>query len=1062
MCIGKTTTLEAIVMKIKLDGHSEPSICYAAFNKTTETEFGERIRKKLMEQSLPNRDIESRTLHSLCYNWFIGTRNNAFISNMKEDLETEAVVKFFQIDRYVAQRYGTSTITVHSGQGKGRNKQQRIRFEATWVAELILKTLDNFLNSASAEVVDKHLPYQITHKFKEWTDRLDHHVERTVTIPAAKHYERYDFKGYAMALYQQSVTHNEAAGLPVTHSVYQKFAQLSNAILLSKRSRSFDVFLVDEAQDLNECQCALVTRQWQNGATIALVGDPAQSIYQFRGACRQFERWEVDAEETLTQSFRFGSQVARVCNVFLGLEKLWLVGLKQAVEARGGTGSVVKKEFGKSEVASMKMEGGGIGIGTPVAATGAGAGETGTAGMTMIRALVRGLEGVRDDWVAPDTVLAYPHTIICRTNNNTYYALLAGIQEARRQERKARGHEKQDVFAFSNPLNTTSTTGAAPSIKNEKNPNLKRSFHDISEVESKGAVVFDLTVGDDNNGETPPPVYLKHSLARSATNGSAGCSTSTATTTTTAVTAAELTAKAAHRLFYINGVRSYAQLEKTLVHRIEKLSSISIQKPYFYKGEEYTSLDALKSLSLETDDVALLELVEITEKWGKDIDHIKKLIAEHYSPTAAEADVLVTTVHKSKGLEWDNVGLGDDIGSPLAVQPMYVVQCCCEGDQDGKSSGGDGCSVGFMVALEQTAKEAYQRVNHLLCVGGAPAPTATTGSSGKNSPSNAFTAKKNQRPDHVPAVWQCQRCKLCNTDKTSRCGRCGTCYQSPAHGLGGDQGGPAVFDAEEDQYNAGCYGDSGDDWDGLDATPARAKDALQKMGSSTDVEVSPALFAPSLHHKLVPLLPSTIALGMQIQRNGLAATPGGIGTPGLAAGSPRNTRCPLLCCVAAHKTCVARVQVMFHHEVAERRRMYGGANVCSIERCGDNAVSYRLAFPEGGQQSAAVGASLDNLIRERQSTSSTPTSTTTPCKETQNGASQYYLDPFLIKFPSRQNANEWYVAVSRAKQRLRVNADLALILEWIRRDIGGLRSQLRRVIGDEADPLTAGEAGVDS
>jgi len=312
-------------MKIKQDAGPQPLICYTAFNKTTETEFGERIHKKILAYSLPFKDIESRTLHSLCYNWFIGTRGGEFLRDMKDSIETEPVVKYFNLEGLIAERYGAAPVNVYtpvantpSGRGLGRKKEQRIKYEAIWVAELILKTLENFLNSAAPEITDKHLPYQITNRFKEWCDKMDLYLikHHCLKIPAAEFYGKFDFTNRAAALYKESLSHNEAAGLNVTHSVYQKYTQLSGAILLSKQGKTFNVFLVDEAQDLNECQCAIIHRQYQQGSTITLVGDPAQSIYQFRGACRQFERWEVDAEETLTLSFRFGRQV-HVCAIFI-------------------------------------------------------------------------------------------------------------------------------------------------------------------------------------------------------------------------------------------------------------------------------------------------------------------------------------------------------------------------------------------------------------------------------------------------------------------------------------------------------------------------------------------------------------------------------------------------------------------------------------------------------------------------------------------------------------------------------------------------------------------------
>ena len=46
----------------------------------------------------------------------------------------------------------------------------------------------------------------------------------------------------------------------------------------------FDVVFVDEAQDLNQAQMAMVMSAIKAGGRAIAVGDPAQSIYQFRGA----------------------------------------------------------------------------------------------------------------------------------------------------------------------------------------------------------------------------------------------------------------------------------------------------------------------------------------------------------------------------------------------------------------------------------------------------------------------------------------------------------------------------------------------------------------------------------------------------------------------------------------------------------------------------------------------------------------------------------------------------------------------------------------------------------
>jgi hypothetical protein len=676
--------------------------------------------------------------------------------------------------------------------------------------------------------------------------------------------------------------------------------------------------------------------------------------------------------------------------------------------------------------------------------------------VTLIKALVRGLGNVQDKWVSPQTVLAYPYTVICRTNNSTYYALLAGIQEAERQEKEgaaAAGEAMQDeVFQFPPRGQAAAATGAedaagraalaqVPPLVASKNGTAepratgsvgtKRDFHDSFGATSgkagtgnKNPMVFDLTQGEDDGdfyggprktAASSAPMYLHHSLSKSRsaepqpaaapepqrTAPGMPAATGGVQVTTTAVTAESGPPR--QRKFYINGVKSYGQLENGLVRRIEQLASISIQKPYSYKGEQYINMDDLKAASLEMEDVALLELVEITEKWGADIGKIKQMICDHYATTPAEADVLVTTVHKSKGLEWDNVGLGDDIGSPLGAQPLFVIQCNPDPDSPAAAAGGEQAQQRFMVGLEQTSKAAYERINFCLCVrkplkqadgaAAAPAPGAEYAQG-----ANAGGARMQARA------------------------------------FADDRNAEDVFRGTEDEEHV---------------TPAALLPAVPVPGGN---------FAPSVHNTLVPLLPSTVALGMQMQRS-LTVLPGGdFATPGMKGGapaSPRGSKCPLICCIAKHLNCAERVRKMYSHELAERRKMYGAGNVCGMEKTGDAPGNYQLVFTDqaGGtptdptqtQQTPARGADTATKVKPE------------PGLKLDQGEPVPRVDPFLVKFSNRQNANEWYVAVSRAKRVLRVNDELEVILEWIARDIGGLRTQLKVVIGEEAEVIPSGD-----
>lgn len=76
-----------------------------------------------------------------------------------------------------------------------------------------------------------------------------------------------------------------------------------------------DFILVDEAQDLNGVLIGLVEDQAHMQRVI--VGDKQQQIYAWRGSVNAMEMFDVDAELPLTQSWRFGPEIAAAANVFL-------------------------------------------------------------------------------------------------------------------------------------------------------------------------------------------------------------------------------------------------------------------------------------------------------------------------------------------------------------------------------------------------------------------------------------------------------------------------------------------------------------------------------------------------------------------------------------------------------------------------------------------------------------------------------------------------------------------------------------------------------------------------
>lgn len=95
---------------------------------------------------------------------------------------------------------------------------------------------------------------------------------------------------------------------PMSHDGYLKLYQLSCPKI------SQDYLMVDEGQDTNPVTWDIIKRQT---CPVIIVGDPYQSIYQFRGAVNALELSNAAQEFQLTQSFRFGAEVARIVNALL-------------------------------------------------------------------------------------------------------------------------------------------------------------------------------------------------------------------------------------------------------------------------------------------------------------------------------------------------------------------------------------------------------------------------------------------------------------------------------------------------------------------------------------------------------------------------------------------------------------------------------------------------------------------------------------------------------------------------------------------------------------------------
>jgi len=97
---------------------------------------------------------------------------------------------------------------------------------------------------------------------------------------------------------------------PISYDQYLKVYQLTGPKL------SFDYILLDEAQDSNPLSLNILERQIPT-ARIILIGDENQAIYSWRGAKNAMASWPTPNRKSLTESFRFGREIATTANILL-------------------------------------------------------------------------------------------------------------------------------------------------------------------------------------------------------------------------------------------------------------------------------------------------------------------------------------------------------------------------------------------------------------------------------------------------------------------------------------------------------------------------------------------------------------------------------------------------------------------------------------------------------------------------------------------------------------------------------------------------------------------------
>ena len=280
---GKTTTLNLI------GNHLQGRGLYLAFNKGIASEAQRKFASH----------IDCRTFHSLAF------RHTA------RDITAK-----LQLPRFSPSRLGSDLgLTPIQIKRQIEGKASYVTLTPERQARFVSDAVSQFCSTHASYPAPRHL------QFPDWVAPSDAENLRDALYP------------FVERRWLQSIDPRHSAG--IGHDIYLKMWALSKPIIPA------DFILFDEAQDADPLMMGILSSQPNQ---VIYAGDAHQQIYEWRGAINAMKRLPLP-QTLLTQSFRFGDNIADVANVFLK-------SLQEDVPLRGNPNKV--STLGKSLVHGNK------------------------------------------------------------------------------------------------------------------------------------------------------------------------------------------------------------------------------------------------------------------------------------------------------------------------------------------------------------------------------------------------------------------------------------------------------------------------------------------------------------------------------------------------------------------------------------------------------------------------------------------------------------------------------------------------------------------------------------
>lgn len=273
---GKTTTLAWRIRHLLEQGHDPERMLILMFNRAARADFTRKLREITHRTSLPLPEV--RTYHAMGFRLYRRFIREGYLPPYQGDVLSDAEIHYqaWQLTRALAPE---------ALQGELRRGKKEFTETAANFIDWVKSSL------SPPEVVFEELGYDekyhylvdLFHAFEQWRKN-----GRRIS--------------YADMLYE-----------PVL-AIHQ------NPPLQKLVGNKMDLVMVDEYQDTNEIQHLLLRYIAGDRARVTVVGDPDQTIYEFRGARPEFilrrfaDEFDDPTELTLSYTFRYGHRLALLAN----------------------------------------------------------------------------------------------------------------------------------------------------------------------------------------------------------------------------------------------------------------------------------------------------------------------------------------------------------------------------------------------------------------------------------------------------------------------------------------------------------------------------------------------------------------------------------------------------------------------------------------------------------------------------------------------------------------------------------------------------------------------------